>query len=295
MNGLENKEVNNIVEQILKDYEMGKDIDTMKVYDQPDRMAIKEIVNKLIRIVYPGYYRDKVYKSYNLQGNLTVLIEDVLYNLSKQITTVLKYDCKCEPDEKKFEEQAYNISLEFCSRIPKIREYVETDLEATYEGDPAAYSKDEIILSYPGLLATTVYRLAHELFTLDVPLIPRMMTEYAHSKTGIDIHPGATIGKYFFIDHGTGVVIGSSTIIGEHVKVYQGVTLGALSTSGGQALHGVRRHPTIEDNVTIYSGASILGADTVVGEGSVIGSNAFITESLPAGTRVTIKNDQRKV
>ncbi len=295
MNGLENKEVNSIVEQILKDYEMGKDIDTMKVYDQPDRMAIKEIVNKLIRIVYPGYYRDKVYKSYNLQGNLTVLIEDVLYNLSKQITTVLKYDCKCEPDEKKFEEQAHNISLEFCSRIPKIREYVETDLEATYEGDPAAYSKDEIILSYPGLLATTVYRLAHELFTLDVPLIPRMMTEYAHSKTGIDIHPGATIGKYFFIDHGTGVVIGYSTIIGEHVKVYQGVTLGALSTSGGQALHGVRRHPTIEDNVTIYSGASILGADTVVGEGSVIGSNAFITESLPAGTRVTIKNDQRKV
>lgn len=295
MNGLENKEVNDIVEQILKDYEMGKDIDTMKVYDQPDRMAIKEIVNKLIRIVYPGYYRDKVYKSYNLQGNLTVLIEDVLYNLSKQITTVLKYDCKCEPDEKKFEEQAHKISLEFCSRIPKIREYVETDLEATYEGDPAAYSKDEIILSYPGLLATTIYRLAHELFTLDVPLIPRMMTEYAHSKTGIDIHPGATIGKYFFIDHGTGVVIGSSTIIGEHVKVYQGVTLGALSTSGGQALHGVRRHPTIEDNVTIYSGASILGADTVVGEGSVIGSNAFITESLPAGTRVTIKNDQRKV
>ena len=292
MKGLENKEVNDIVEQILKDYEMGKDIDTLKVYDQPDRIAIKEIVNKLIRIVYPGYYRDKVYKSYNLQGNLTVLIEDVLYNLSKQIAIVLKYDCKCEPDDAKFAEEAYRITLEFCSRIPKIREYVETDLEATYQGDPAAYNKDEIILSYPGLLATTINRLAHELFLLEVPLIPRMMTEYAHSKTGIDIHPGATIGKYFFIDHGTGVVIGSSTIIGEHVKIYQGVTLGALSTSGGQQLHGVRRHPTIEDNVTIYSGASILGAETVIGEGSVIGSNAFITKSLPAGTRVTIKNQE---
>ncbi len=295
MKSLENKEVNKIVEAILADYEMGRDIDTLKVYDQPDRMAIKEIVNKLIRIVFPGYYRDKVYKSYNLRGNLTVLMEDVLYNLSKQIAIVLKYDCCTEPDEKKIEEDAYELTLKFFSKIPMIREYVQTDLEATYQGDPAACDKDEIILSYPGLYATTVNRLAHELWLLNVPLIPRMMTEYAHSKTGIDIHPGATIGKYFFIDHGTGVVVGSSTVIGEHVKVYQGVTLGALSTSGGQALHGVRRHPTIEDNVTIYSGASILGGDTVIGEGSVIGSNAFITESLPAGTRVTIRNDQKQV
>ena len=295
MKSLENKEVNQIVEAILADYEMGKDIDTLKVYDQPDRMAIKEIVNKLIRIVFPGYYRDRVYKSYNLRGNLTVLIEDVLYNLSKQIAIVLKYDCCAEPDEKKIEDDAYTITLKFFSKIPQIREYVQTDLEATFDGDPAACDKDEIILSYPGIYATTINRLAHELWLLNVPLIPRMMTEYAHSKTGIDIHPGATIGKYFFIDHGTGVVVGSSTVIGEHVKVYQGVTLGALSTSGGQALHGVRRHPTIEDNVTIYSGASILGGDTVIGEGSVIGSNAFITESLPAGTRVTIKNDQKKV
>lgn len=295
MKSLENKEVNQIVEAILADYEMGKDIDTLKVYDQPDRIAIKEIVNKLIRIVFPGYYRDRVYKSYNLRGNLTVLIEDVLYNLSKQIAIVLKYDCCTEPDEKEIEDDAYTITLKFFSKIPQIREYVQTDLEATFDGDPAACDKDEIILSYPGIYATTINRLAHELWLLNVPLIPRMMTEYAHSKTGIDIHPGATIGKYFFIDHGTGVVVGSSTVIGDHVKVYQGVTLGALSTSGGQALHGVRRHPTIEDNVTIYSGASILGGDTVIGEGSVIGSNAFITESLPAGTRVTIKNDQKKV
>ena len=163
MKSLENKEVNQIVEQILADYEMGKDIDTLKVYDQPDRMAIKEIVNKLIHIVYPGYYRDKVYKSYNLRGNLTVLIEDVLYKLSKQIAIVLKYDCNTEPDEKKIEDDAYEITLKFFSKIPMIREYVQTDLEATFEGDPAACNKDEIILSYPGLLATTINRLAHEL------------------------------------------------------------------------------------------------------------------------------------
>lgn len=145
-------------------------------------------------------------------------------------------------------------------QVPRMREYIDTDLDAMFDGDPAANSKNEIILCYPGLLASTIHRIAHVLWELEVPLIPRMMTEYAHSKTGIDIHPGATIGKYFFIDHGTGIVVGSTTTIGEHVKLYQGVTLGALSTSAGQSLHGVKRHPTIEDNVTIYSGASVLGA-----------------------------------
>ena len=199
-------------------------------------------------------------------------------------------DCGCS--EKDMDEQAYCLAKSFLFKIPKIREYVQTDLDASFEGDPAAYNKDEIVLSYPGLLATAINRLAHELFLLNVPLIPRMMTEYAHSTTGIDIHPGATIGKYFFIDHGTGIVIGSTTNIGDHVKVYQGVTLGALSTSGGQKLHGVKRHPTIEDYVTIYSGASILGGDTVIGSHSVIGSNAFLTKSVPEGTRVTIRNQE---
>lgn len=185
--------------------------------------------------------------------------------------------------------------MEFLRRIPKIRAYLDTDLQATYDGDPAADGKADIILSYPGILATTVHRIAHELFDLKVPLIPRMMSENAHSKTGIDIHPGATIGKYFFIDHGTGIVIGSTTYIGDHVKIYQGVTLGALSTSAGQLLHGVKRHPTIEDNVTIYSGASVLGGETRIGANSVIGSNAFITFSVPSGSRVTIKNQELRV
>ena len=177
-------------------------------------------------------------------------------------------------------------------RIPKVREYLETDLQATFDGDPAAKSFDEVILAYPGLFTITVFRLAHELFLIGVPLIPRIMTEHAHSLTGIDIHPGATIGKYFFIDHGTGIVIGETTVIGKNVKVYQGVTIGALSTRGGQRLRDVKRHPTIEDDVTIYAGASILGGKTVIGKGSVIGSNAFITKSIAAGTSVSIRQQE---
>jgi serine O-acetyltransferase len=293
----ESNEVNKLVDDILADYKKGRDVDKMMAYNMPDQEAVRTITKKLIRMLLPGFYRDKFYKSYSEYGNLIVLIEDVLYNLSKQIGIVLRYQFYTENpegtlDEEKINAQAYCLALTFCNRIPMIREYVNTDLEATFQGDPAAFNKDEIILSYPGILATTINRLAHELFLLNVPLIPRMMTEYAHSKTGIDIHPGATIGKYFFIDHGTGVVIGSTTEIGEHVKVYQGVTLGALSTAAGQALHGVKRHPTIEDNVTIYSGASILGGETVIGHDSVIGSNAFITKSIQAGTRVTIQNQE---
>ncbi|MBQ2504166.1 MAG: serine acetyltransferase [Lachnospiraceae bacterium] len=293
----ESNEVNKLVDDILADYKKGRDVDKMMAYNMPDQEAVRTITKKLIRMLLPGFYRDKFYKSYSEYGNLIVLIEDVLYNLSKQIGIVLRYQFYTENpegtlDEEKINAQAYCLALTFCNRIPMIREYVNTDLEATFQGDPAAFNKDEIILSYPGILATTINRLAHELFLLNVPLIPRMMTEYAHSKTGIDIHPGATIGKYFFIDHGTGVVIGSTTEIGEHVKVYQGVTLGALSTAAGQALHGVKRHPTIEDNVTIYSGASILGGETVIGHDSVIGSNAFVTKSIQAGTRVTIQNQE---
>ena len=169
---------------------------------------------------------------------------------------------------------------------------VQTDLQAAYDGDPAATDMAEIIFSYPGLFAITVYRLAHVLHTLKVPMLPRIMTEHAHSVTGIDIHPGATIGKFFFIDHGTGIVIGETTVIGENVKIYQGVTLGALSTRGGQTLRGAQRHPTIEDDVTIYAGASILGGQTVIGAGSTIGSNVFITESVAPGTSVRNKKQE---
>lgn len=285
----ENKEVNRVVGDILSDYGKGRYIDRIVLYDQPDVAAIESIIWKLMRVVFPGFYGEKYYKSYNAYGNLTVLIEDVLYNLTKQIAIVLKYINQGTDEEYiKYQEQAHCIAISFLNRIPKIRNYVDKDVDADYEGDPAAYNKDEVILTYPGLFATTVYRIAHELYMLNVPIIPRMMTEFAHSRTGIDIHPGATIGEYFFIDHGTGIVIGSTTHIGDHVKVYQGVTLGALSTRGGQSLRDVKRHPTIENNVTIYSGASILGGETVIGEDCVIGSNVFLTKSVPPRTRVGI-------
>ena len=286
-------EISGIVENILVDYEKERAIDKIDTFNQPDKQMIVDIVQKLLRIVYPGYFRDREYKIYNLNNKMSMLIEDVMFNLNKQIAVALRYRSDFEKAwEEQIREEAERISVEFFKKIPKIREYIDTDLQAAYDGDPAAYDKDEIILSYPGLFAITVNRLAHELYELSVPLLPRIMTEYAHSITGIDIHPGATIGKYFFIDHGTGVIIGETTVIGEHVKIYQGVTLGALSTRGGQKLKSKKRHPTIENNVTIYSGASILGGDTVIGKDAVIGGNVFITKSIQEGTRVSIKNQE---
>ena len=283
-------EISQITKSILDDYGTGRNIDKMDLFNQPSKEEIIAIVEDLLKIVYPGYYRDRSYKIYNIKINSTVTIEDVAYHLNKQILLALKYTAKEENDVEKLTEQAEKDTVTFLKKIPDVRAMLETDLEAAFQGDPAAKYRDEIILSYPGMFAITVNRLAHELFLLEVPLIPRIMTEYAHSITGIDIHPGATIGKYFFIDHGTGVVVGETTVIGDRVKIYQGVTLGALSTRGGQKLRDVRRHPTIEDDVTIYSGASILGGETVVGKNSVIGSNVFITSSIPADTKVSMKD-----
>ena len=284
------KEIKNIVDLILSDYDKGRDIDQLDVFNQPDRDAVKDIVIKLLRIIYPGYSRDKIYKSYNDSNRIAIVIEDVIYNMQKQIAIAFHHS----PDYLNASDETLDcgarcITHEFFKQLPKIREYVDTDLQACFDGDPAAYSKGEVILSYPGLLASSINRIAHELYLLKVPLIPRMMTEYAHSRTGIDIHPGATIGKYLMIDHGTGIVIGETSIIGDHVKIYQGVTIGGLSTRGGQTLKGVKRHPTIENNVTIYAGASILGGETIIGEGSVIGANVFITSSVPPGSRISMQ------
>ena len=286
-------EIENIVDLILDDYTKGRDVDQLDVFSQPDRDAVVDIVKKLLRILYPGYYRDKVYRSYNDNNRIAIIIEDVIYNLQKQVAIAFRHGEEyANATDETLTCGARCITLEFFKRIPAIRALVDTDLQACYDGDPAAFSKEEIILSYPGLLASTINRMAHELYLLKVPLIPRIMTEYAHSVTGIDIHPGATIGKYFMIDHGTGIVVGETSIIGENVKIYQGVTIGALSTRGGQALKGAKRHPTIEDNVTIYAGASILGGNTVIGHDSVVGSNAFLTTSIAPGTRVSIKNQE---
>ena len=289
-------EVDEIVELVLKDYDQGRDIDNMDVFNQPERDEVISIVVKLLGVLFPGYYRDKGYRFYNMYSKLTLQFEDIMYYLSQQVALALAFEEKYASfSEEELEEEARKLSLEFFRKIPLIRAKINTDIQATFDGDPAAFNKEEIILSYPGLLASTVYRVAHELHLLGIPLIPRMMSEYAHSITGIDIHPGATIGEYFFMDHGTGIVVGSTSVIGEHVKIYQGVTIGALSTKGGHALHGTRRHPTIEDNVTIYSGASILGGNTVIGEGSIIGGNAFITTSIEPGSRVSISNHEMNI
>ena len=282
------QQVEGIVDSILEDYRHQRDIDKLDPFQHPDKAVVIDMIEKLLRIVYPGFSRDRAYRIYNAKHNLSMLIEDVMYNLNKQIAIVLR--SRMSPE--KAQETAQELSLEFFRAIPQVRAVAQTDAEAFYEGDPAAFSIDEIIFCYPGLFAVTVYRLAHVLYGLGVPLLPRIMTEHAHSVTGIDINPGATIGKYFFIDHGTGIVIGENTVIGDHVKVYQGVTLGALTTRGGQSLRGKKRHPTIEDNVTIYAGASILGGGTVIGRDSVIGSNVFITHSIPACTTVSVKSQE---
>ena len=282
------QKIESLVDSILLDYQKGRDIDRLDHTQHPDKDVIVDMTGKLMRILYPGYSQDKTYRIYNAKHNLSMLIEDVMYNLNKQIA--LAFLGTMERSEAR--EKAQELSLAFFQAIPEVRSVIQTDVEAFFDGDPAAYSVDEIIYCYPGLFAVTVYRLAHVLYELKVPMLPRIMTEHAHSVTGIDINPGATIGKYFFIDHGTGIVIGETTVIGEHVKLYQGVTLGALTTRGGQKLRGKRRHPTIEDNVTIYAGASILGGDTCIGHDSVIGSNVFITHSIPAWTTVSVKSQE---
>ncbi len=288
--------MNKIVKDILKDYDDDRTINTAEFFNQPDTDIIIDILDKMIKIIFPGFYNDRKYRFYNIRSQLTVLLEDVMYNLTKQIAIALRQLPAYEECQSVIiEDKAQELCIQFFEKLPEIRSYTETDVEAAFDGDPAAYNKNEIILCYPGLYAITVNRIAHVLYELNIPIIPRIMTEHAHSFTGIDIHPGATLGRYFFIDHGTGIVIGETTIIGDNVKVYQGVTLGALSTRGGQKLKDVKRHPTIEDNVTIYSGASILGGETVIGEGSTIGSNAFITKSLDAQTKVSIKNQDLNI
>lgn len=289
MTDFENK-IESLVNLIKDDYRQNRVIDKLDIFQQPSKGEIIKILNKLQSIMYPGYFRNNVYKFYTIGNNMSMLLEDALFNLIKQTNLVLKQDMRYkEMPADKIEKISREKIMIFMEKIPLIREYLNTDIEAAYLGDPAAYSKEEIIFSYPGLYAIFVNRIAHQLYKLDIPVIPRIMTEYAHGLTGIDIHPGAAIGKYFFIDHGTGVVIGETTIIGDNVKIYQGVTLGTLSTNGGQKLKNIKRHPTLGNNVTVYSGTSILGGDTVIGNNVVIGGNCFIISSVSEGSKVVMK------
>ncbi len=268
----------------------------------PVRSTIIEILEDLKQLIFPGYFSIERVDSGNASYYTGQMLATLHRKLKKQIAIALAYDCNEEvtAGTTHIKQQAESICCDFLSKIPEIQKMLLLDVQAGYDGDPAADSREQIIFSYPGFYAIFVYRIAHELYNMKVPFIPRIMTEHAHNKTGIDINAGATIGKYFFMDHGTGIVIGETTVIGDYVKLYQGVTLGALSTRGGQHLAGVRRHPTIEDNVTIYSNATILGGETVIGRESVIGGGAFITSSIPPKTKVSvtppdlaIKNDAK--
>jgi serine O-acetyltransferase len=282
-------EIERVAEALLGDFDKKLD----DVSKQPVRSVVIEMIGRLQHILFPGVFENVHALGGSIKNRLSVMLEEVSYNLAAQTMLALRYDLQYKDStHDEVEKAALDITQRFISKIPLIKELLETDVEAAYNGDPAAYSKAEIIISYPGIYAGMVYRIAHELYLLSVPLIPRIMSEYAHSVTGIDIHPGAVIGKYFFMDHGTGIVIGETSVIGDNVKLYQGVTLGALSTKGGQSIRGVKRHPTISDNVTVYSGASILGGDTIIGEGVVIGGNAFVVKSVPENTRVSVKNPE---
>ncbi len=246
------------------------------------------IVKEIRKLLFPGFFDNNKVRSEYLKYLVGERLEYIEYNLRKQVTRALSNENKDIDAESK----ASELVSRFIEKIPELRDYLSTDIQAAYNGDPAAYSTDEIVFCYPGVFAITVYRIAHVLWELEIPMIPRIISEYAHNLTGIDIHPGATIGKYFFIDHGTGIVIGETTIIGNNVKIYQGVTLGGLSTRKGQQLKGIKRHPTIGDNVTIYSNTSILGGETVIGNNVVIGGNAFIVNSVAEGMKVNIRNPE---
>lgn len=258
----------------------------------PSRSAVIDIVRELKSVIFPGYFGvdgsdARVFPEFYVGYRLN----DLYDRLKKQIEIAILYQNQEQKQEYAIE-QAEEISARFFEKLPDIQEMLLKDVQAGFDGDPAAKSKEEIIFSYPGLFAIYVYRLAHVLYLEKVPFIPRIMTEYAHGRTGIDINPGASIGEYFFIDHGTGVVIGETTEIGNNVKLYQGVTLGALSTRQGQQLANVKRHPTIGDNVTVYSNSTVLGGETVIGENTIIGGNTFITESIPANTKVNTKSPE---
>ena len=285
------RKIDNVLEAVLDSYVQHPHIGKIGAKHFPKRHLILAVLKKQQFVIVPGVFDETELRSDNIRPYTKQLLEEIRETLVEQVEKTLRMfkeeysDVSDDVAQKRSEE----IVDSFLASIPKIRENLATDIEAAFEGDPAAFSRDEVISSYPGIYATMVNRIAHELHKLGVPLIPRVMTEYAHSVTGIDIHPGATLGRYFFIDRGTGIVIGETAEIGEHAKIYQGVTLGALSTRGVQQLKGKKRHPTIEDNVTIYSGASILGGETVISGGVVIGGNAFVTKSVPEQTRVSAK------
>ena len=294
-----------VTDQVVATYSQIGTINHLGHSPLPHNDAVIEITHDLMEGIYPGYQRRQKLHAGNVAYHVGDLLEGLNNALTQQIARALRHkqalansdDPQSADANDAFEELAKQKTIALLASLPRLRELLATDVQAAYDGDPAAQGLDEIILCYPGLQAITVHRLAHELYGLDVPFIPRMMAEWSHNRTGIDIHPGATIGPSFFIDHGTGVVIGETTEIAAHVKLYQGVTLGALSfpkDDSGQLVRGQKRHPTIEEGVVIYANATVLGGETVIGARSVIGASVSLIQSVPPNTVVTIEKPQLK-
>ena len=284
------KEPGALIDAILDSYEAYPVTTRLQGKSILNRSIIIEVLEKLRQILFPGYYDQGKIRPEYVRYIVGEHIEFVQYHLSKQAAIALGSQ-ENDPEEGTagFMAKAEAIVDDFLAQIPRLREYLASDVEAALNGDPAAYSMEEIILSYPGLSAITTYRIAHELWIRHIPLIPRIMSEYAHSMTGVDIHPGATIGKSFFLDHATGIVVGETTEIGDNVKIYQGVTLGALSTRKGQQLRGVKRHPTLGDNVTIYANTTVLGGETIIGDNATVAGNTFLVNSVPSDMKVSMR------
>ncbi len=275
-----NDPVTQLTNDLIASYARAGGINHLDGKNLPSKSAVTSITKDLLRLLFPGFFDEKLIHSSEIKVETAALLDSILGNLEDEIRKSLEYNPPADLAKKDISRVAHEITLEFLGSLPRIREILQTDTDAAFNGDPAALSREEIIVAYPFIEAIAVQRLAHELYLKNVPLVPRIMSEWAHGRSGMDLHPGAKIGTHFFVDHCTGTVVGETAIIGNHVKMYHGVTLGARSTSGGQQLRGKKRHPTIEDRVTIYPGATILGGETVIGTGSTIGGNVFIMDSV---------------
>jgi len=287
--------VTQLTDRLVASYARAGGINHLDGKNLPSKSAITRITQDLLRLVFPGFFDEKPIHSSEIKVETAALLDAVLGRLEDEVYKSLEYHPPPEMPKKDLRPVAQDLTIKFLASLPRVREVLQTDTEAAFNGDPAALSKEEVIVAYPFIEAIAVQRLAHELYLDNIPLIPRIMTEWAHGRSGMDLHPGAQIDSHFFVDHCTGTVVGETTIIGKHVKMYQGVGLVARSLSAGQLLKGQKRHPTIEDRVTIYAGATIMGGDTIVGEGSTIGANVFLTTSVPPHSLVVQEEANVKV
>jgi len=284
-----------VVQELVKAWDDQESFDHLGPIPMPCHDAIVGLIHKVRSILFPGYFSDTSISQHNFEYFIGQETTGLYESLAKQIILALRHDCfRTKRPCSDCRTNGHRLALKFIKALPKIAAILHKDIKAALEGDPAAKGADEVIFSYPGLLAISIFRMAHILYKLEVPIIPRIMTEHAHSLTGIDIHPGAVIGEHFFIDHGTGIVIGETTEIGQRVRIYQGVTLGALSLphDAGDRYRNIKRHPTIEDDVIIYANTTILGGETIIGARSIIGGNIWLTESVPHDTRVISKRPE---